>query len=229
MKAENYFENDDFGNAPLIRDRVYDKLKMEIIKGIIQPGETLNIMGLSNQLNISAAPIREALNMLNRDGLVDLAPHRKPVVAVGTPLDFSIAVDMRMILEPYATRLSTPLIPQEAIDDMRAMLQHVLDNPLILSDYVESDLAVHEMLHIYSGSKLLSEILNTIKSYAMRFRYQVEKRPETGGNESMSHHIIISTQEHMAIVNALDTRDPDLAAATVQRHLELYKNRNTPA
>lgn len=219
------FEN--FGNTILIKDRVYNALKREIILGNFKPGERLNILGIANKMNISSAPIREALNMLSKDGLVDLMPHKQAVVAVGELNDFFISVDIRKMLEPYAAKISTLNIPQNKIDAVRAQLNSVLENPSDVVAYVESDMAVHELLHAYAGSKFLSEILTKIKSYTMRFRYLVEKSTEGTSNNQIST-TIVSTHEHLSIIDALDSRDPERIYSAVLQHIEHYSERNMP-
>lgn len=220
------FEN--FGSTILIKDRVYNALKTEIILGHFKPGERLNILGIANKMNISGAPIREALNMLSKDGLVDLMPHKQAVVAVGGSDEYEISVDIRKMLEPYAAKISTPLIPQDKIDAVRAQLNSVLDNPSAVAAYVESDMAVHELLHSYAGSKFLSEILTMVKTYTMRFRYIVERTEEAGIKREAST-IIVSTHEHLSILDALEARDPERVYSAVLQHIEHYSERNKQA
>lgn len=217
----------NFGSAITLKERVYRVLKTEILLGRLKPGERLNILDLSTKMNLSGAPVREALSMLSRDGLVELEPHKRPVVAVGTMEDFRISTELRKMLEPYATKLSVKKIPQEKIDGIRKQLQAVLDDPTDLSTYVESDLAVHELLHSYAGSKILSDTLSNIKTYSMRYRYLVEKiSGEKEDAKALSNSIIVSTKEHMAIIDALDSRDGQKAYNTVLSHLNSYTKRN---
>ena len=110
-------------DAPLIRDRIYDMLRSEILSGGFAPGDDLNILSISKQLGVSCAPVREALNMLNKDGLVDLTPYKTASVAVGTEEDYKTAFDLRLILEPYALRQSINLISDEEIAAMEEKLQ----------------------------------------------------------------------------------------------------------
>ena len=113
------FEN--LKDTMLIRDRVYDALRREILSGGFAPGETLNILGLSKQMGVSCAPVREALNMLNKDGLVDLMPYKKASVAMGTDADYKAAFDLRLMLEPYALLQSIDMIPGSEIRAMELM------------------------------------------------------------------------------------------------------------
>ena len=58
-------QNFDYEVQPTtVKDRVYEILKREIVLGKLKPGEPINIAVLSTKLNISSAPLREALNML---------------------------------------------------------------------------------------------------------------------------------------------------------------------
>ncbi|HPL54133.1 MAG TPA: GntR family transcriptional regulator [Bacillota bacterium] len=221
----NSFEN--FGNAILLKDRVYNALKTEIILGNFKPGERLNILSIANKMNISSAPIREALNMLSKDGLIDLMPHKQAAVAAGGSDEYKISVDIRKMLEPYAAKISTPLIPQNKIDAVRNQLNSVLDDPSSVAAYVESDMAVHELLHYYAGSKFLSEILTMIKTYTMRFRYIIEKTEKSTLNREAST-IIVSTHEHLSILDALESRDPERVYSAVLQHIEHYSKRNKP-
>lgn len=217
---------DNFGDAILIKDRVYNLLKREIVLGNLKSGETINILSLANKMNISSAPIREALNMLSKDGLVDLMPHKKPVVAEGNLQDYNISADLRKMLEPYAAKISTMKVPQDKIDAIRKQLNSILDDPSDIVAYMESDMALHELLHIYADSKFLSEILTKTKTYNMRFRYVLERSSEDSSNKIAS--IVLSTKEHLNILDALDSRDPDHVYNMVFRHIENYSNRNNP-
>ena len=63
-----------------IRDQIYDIIKKNIIEGKYEPGNRLSITALSKELNVSNSPVREALSMLNRDGIIDVYPNSGPSV-----------------------------------------------------------------------------------------------------------------------------------------------------
>ena len=219
------FEN--FGDSLLLRDRVYQAIKKEIMLGNLSPGERLNILDLANKMNISCAPVREALNMLSKDGLVELSPHRRPMVASGSKEDYLVAWELRRMLEPYAARYSINIIPQKKIDEVRVQLERLLKSPTDLIAYTEADMAVHELLHIYSGSKILSSTLTAVKTYSMRFRYMFSNE-HLNDPRALKEHIEQSTREHLGILDALSARDGDLAFRTVLQHIDNYAVRNRP-
>lgn len=214
---------DNFGSALLLKDRVYDTLKLEIIIGRFKPGDRLSIMELSNKLNISAAPVREALNLLSKEGLVELHPHRQAIVTAGSYKEYAISADLRKMLEPYAAKMSVGVVPQNRIDMVREQLNAVLENPSDMEAYIASDIALHELLYLYAGSRLLIEVLEMIKAHNMRYRYLRERE-----GEEQTITCIISTHEHLKILEALQSRDAERIYKAVYSHIEQYEKRNDP-
>ena len=74
----------DIGKIPSLKRLVYDNLKERIISGELKPGTRLREEDLSVEMNISRAPIREAFNMLERDGFTVIVPRKGAVVAEAT-------------------------------------------------------------------------------------------------------------------------------------------------
>ena len=72
MKRMIYHEK-IFKKIP-IRDRIYNEIKADIMKGKYEPGDRLSITSISKTMKVSNSPVREAISMLNRDGLVDIFP-----------------------------------------------------------------------------------------------------------------------------------------------------------
>lgn len=209
----------DIGDIILLKDRVYDAIKTQIILGKYKPGDKLNIVDIAAQMNISCAPVREALSMLSKDGLVKLPPHKKPVVTEPNADDWSVSMEIRKMLEPYVAGLCTEHVPQKELDDMRARQLYVLDHPDNENAYVDSDMELHQMFSRYSGSKLLCNILDIVKSYTLRIRYSVEI-PLEASPEKQREVRIASTKEHIAIIDAIDQRDPGLAAEAMRMHID---------
>lgn len=211
----------DVASNMLLKDRVYNTLKNEIILGHLKPGQVLNIYELSAKMNISGAPVREALNMLGKDGFVSLAPRRSATVASATLRDWEVVAEMRLLLEPFAAKISTPNIPQKDIDDLRCQLNEVLAHPENVYAYMDSDRAVHHLLHAYSDSLILSETLSTLKEHSARARYY-----SSGADEQVKQNTsLTATKEHLAILDALDSRDPEKVFGAVRQHMQSYIDR----
>jgi len=210
----------------LIRDRVYEALRKNILMGEFVPGEALNILGISKQMGVSCAPVREALNMLNKDGLVELMPYKKATVASGNEADYQVAFDLRLMLEPYALEHSVSSIPQEEIDAMRKTLMVAYDQAQNVTDYLDCDIAFHHMLYAYSDSKLLVSTLDNVRTYTMRYyarRFDmiVEAKRKLYQDQSFDHIRAIRDEikEHLTILDVVQKRDGKMAAELLREHI----------
>ncbi len=221
-KQQNLFQIGTSGNTALLRDQVYHTLKEDILLGEMKPGNPLNINEIAKRMDISCAPVREAINLLSKDGLVEISPHRRAIVASCSNEDFTIIVEMRKRFEPFIAKMSTPLIPQDVIDEMRERLFFILDNPKEVEAYVASDIAIHRMLHCYYGSKILEDIMSLLTNLRICFSGERMLDDEM---EKASYRIQ-STSEHLRILEAINSRNPDLVHDCVLAHLEKFDERN---
>lgn len=210
-----------FGETVLLKKRAYEALKQEILLGNFKPGDRLSISELASKMNISYSPVREALNILCSEGLVELPPHKQAIVAPWNEADYEMTGHLRMMIEPYAAEQSTNKIPQERIDRMRKQLENVLESPKDKVAYIHSDMELHELFHIYLGSKLLSDILNMIKTNNLRYRYINEN-----ADAAYEEEIISITKEHLDILDAIEARDASLVYERVLKHIEAYQQRS---
>ena len=117
----------EIGNIPSLKKLVYDNLKERIISGELKPGTRLREEDLSEEMNISRAPIREAFNMLERDGFTVIVPRKGAIVAEATKEERDYIWEMRGILEPYAAVKSMPLISEEEINKVEKVLDKADD------------------------------------------------------------------------------------------------------
>jgi GntR family transcriptional regulator, trigonelline degradation regulator len=92
-----------------------DQIRAAIIKGLFRPGDRLIEKNLTDQLNISRHPIREALRRLSQEGLVEMRPNRGAVVA---------KLDPASILEVYAIRSALGELALKAFHDNPALPSH---------------------------------------------------------------------------------------------------------
>lgn len=220
-------QNFDYEVHPVtVKDRIYEILKRDIVLGKLKPGEPINIAVLSTKLNISSAPLREALSMLSGDGLVTLNPRKHASVSEIDMDDMVTTMHLRLLLEPYAAELSMNNIPKNAIDHMRNELKCVLDDLSNERQYVQSDLDLHEMLYRYSRSDIVMKILSMLKEYSLRLRYYAEV---FGGadDETRKKTIQSSTLEHMQILDAIEEKNVEKLRTIVYSHIENGTVRNS--
>ncbi len=206
-----------------LKERVYETLKAEILTGSLKAGQQLNITDLSARMGISGAPVREALGMLQQNGLVVLTPRKKALVAEFSNTDRTVIIELRQMLEPYAAKLCTGKIPQQVLADVREQLLNVLNDPHDFSAYIESDKALHRIMSTYCDSQILRDLLKTVKDHSIRFRYSTE---ESITEEDKTLFIEMVTKEHLDILAAWEEENADEVYHQVALHLKNYLERS---
>ena len=97
-KNELDLQMEDYQYLPL-RDVVFRTLRQAILRGELKPGERLMEIRLANQLGVSRTPIREAIRMLELDGLVIMVPRKGAQVAQITEKDLNDVLEVRLGLD----------------------------------------------------------------------------------------------------------------------------------
>lgn len=203
-----------------LKEMVYENLRNQIITGKLAPGTRLPEEELSRAMNISRAPIREALNMLDRDGFTTIIPRRGAIVSIITPEDVANVWEMRELLEPYGAKVSFHLIPSLEVEKMRMRVGQVLEQSEDFQAYVQSDLDLHEMLSQYVANRQLRDVLTTTKAHSLRIRYCAEN-----SHRSRREVIEEATREHLAILDALRTGGADQVYDAVLAHMRAGSTR----
>lgn len=120
-------------NNPL-RERIAGKLRELIVEAQIKPGDAIIEMELASQLGVSRAPLREALQILNTEGLIEIIPYHKTTVRKLTRRDITELYGLRSALESFALRLIIKQNDPAAI----ASLEDVYDRMVAAADSGEA-------------------------------------------------------------------------------------------
>jgi len=197
-----------------LRERVHAQIKQLILTNQLYPGQVLVIDHLASQLGISHTPVREALGMLELDGLVSTSQYKNPRVVDIRPSDVEELYDMRLLLEPWAVRRSATLISYDKLVEMDEKLNFALEQAQnsIFDAHLESDIVFHELIMKSTGNALFWMLASRVHDRSIRIRSIVEA---TGSEQD----VISIIQEHFDILHALEARDPDLAYSRLIDHL----------
>ena len=192
------------------------QLRASIVRGELKPGARLRAQELSDRLHVSPTPLREALQALAAEGLVELLPQRGARVA---PLDQAEGLDIyrvRLMLEPQALAdaVRAPLSPER-----RARLTAALEevNAATVADAFDPaafgtvHLVFHQLLLEPCGSPWLLRLTRQLGTHSARF--QVLSFGLRGGSEQVVH-------EHTELVELVLAGDADGAADALTRHIQ---------
>lgn len=189
-----------------VKDKVYNELKQRIITLQLAPGEPIKEQELATRFEVSRTPIREALTILNHEGLVEIIPQKGAFVA---RLDFMMIREiyqLREVLEGLAARIAAPRIDIRKLNKIGKML-----NGSEGVDQIEkAGRGLHEFIIEVAGNRRLAEIVRILQNQIMRVHYLTARIPGRTGK---------SLQEHRKIIAALRKRKSDLAEIAVKKHI----------
>lgn len=193
----------------------YQELRRRILDGDFRPGERLLLRPVAHELGLSVMPVRDAMRMLERDGLVLTQSHRGATVA---PLSSSLIIDeisIRMWLEVLAVRQAVPLHTPETIADVRSIYTEA-DKVLADGDglvYASANRRLHEAVE-----RPASEALRTMIAESWERLWQARRRmslfsllPDTRAS---------AQREHRELVTAVEAGFVDVAGQVMERHRE---------
>jgi DNA-binding GntR family transcriptional regulator len=205
--------HDGFSHEPL-RQRVADVLREAILDGVLPPGAALVEKAIADDLDISRAPVREAIRMLSQEGLVDSVPYKGSTVRRLSARDVTEVYSMRGLLERFAARrileaagAGPELGPlREACDEMQRCAE--ADDLKGLSG---ADQRFHAALIDLADHELLRDMWSLI---ALRARHVLGLR-----NAQLRDPLRVAAN-HRAIVDALAAGDVDRSLALITAHVE---------
>ncbi len=203
--------------AQLLRQRAYEKIRHAIVSLRFEMGKTLNEKEVCSQLRIGRTPVREALQKLEREGLVVVVPRKGAFVSPVTLDDFRKLFEARNMLETYCVRAAVERISDEQIDLLRSLLSGNED--LIVKRDIDALLDIDRKFHMgivqCLDNRYIEQVANQIYDKVTRLWYlSFTSRTED--------ELKFSASSHLEILEALATRDPDLALSANQRHLENF-------
>lgn len=149
--------------STLKRHQVVEVLREAILRGELGPGERIVESRLAREFGVSQTPVREALAMLMREGLVVTHDHRGSFVAELGREDLEEICTLRAVLEGYCARLAAGKAEElgqldAQVEEMRAAAARGEFGTLM-----EADLAFHRALHAVAGHGLLAEVLGSLQ------------------------------------------------------------------
>jgi DNA-binding GntR family transcriptional regulator len=200
-------------NSKSKKSIVYEALKRRIISNSLKPAEPLNEGILSKELKISKTPVREALQQLERDGFVENVPGRGCFVSRISFQDVKELFETREILECEVIKRAVLKGDPEKIEGVRKKFESLESNG---EKNPKSQFKAGDRIHAYLfesfGNNRLNEIYRRLQEHVERMRiYFFNQAHEERSEESY--------KEHLKILDALASRDPERAEQAMRAHL----------
>lgn len=197
-------------------DQVYDALSERILDLEYAPGERLVIDQIARELSVSGTPVRDALNRLAAEELVDFTQFRGfTVLPSPTAEEIRDSFEAREALETFAVRLGCERASEQQLAALREIQERLAGRAYgrrsgSFSAFVRLNRSFHEELVGTSGNPLLVGALHSLYHDAL-----VARTRHGRGVPDLAQ----ITEEHEAIIDGMERRDSAAAEAAVRRHI----------
>lgn len=196
-----------------LRDVVFNTLREAILRGDLQPGERLMELQLAAKLGVSRTPIREAIRMLEQEGLAVTVPRKGAEVAKMTLKGMEDVLEIRGALDEFAVQLACERITEEQLLELKKRKQdfEVSLKSGDVKQIAEADVHFHDVIYEATENPKLVILLNNLREQIYRYRIEYIKKAE-------NHPVLI--REHEAIYDALVKRNREEARLSIREHVE---------
>jgi DNA-binding GntR family transcriptional regulator len=198
-----------------LKNQISSQIKELILTNRLQPGQPIVIDKLAEEFGVSHTPVREALAMLERDGLIELSSYQNPRVANVTAADVREVYEMRLMTESWAVEQAARRLSDAQIEHIDQLLQVARDEADVnnYSPHLKVDLLLHETILRCTNNNLFWKMAQRIHERSIHVRSLVEAK----GSVQDIHTII---DEHFLIMRALRAHDPEQSRMAMVAHLE---------
>ena len=202
-------------NRSLLSEQATERLRSAIISGVISPGSRLVEEDLAQILGVSRVPTREALNALEREGLV-VRDGRRRCVYKPTKKDIEEIYEVRRSLEKLATSKAAHNTNPE---NRAALLEKLQELKIAIAsgDYVEfitADMAIHRQVWEQAGNAHLLRTLSFLVGLIFMVTFDYWHRVGRWGRNEQEHDL----RMHRNLVEAINAGDSEAAEKDIERH-----------
>jgi len=190
-----------------------DNLREFILLGKLGPGMPVRERDLAEAFGISRTPLKEALRILESEGLIDYGPTRRPVVADPSLDEINDWLRVQGALEALAGELACEFATDKQlarIEHLNTSIKEARDSDGQLEAF-RRDMAFHDAIVEASGNRALFESHATYNARLWRVRFLSSQRVESREG---------TRREHLEIVEALKARDAAAAQRALKQHLQ---------
>jgi DNA-binding GntR family transcriptional regulator len=201
----------------LLREHVYTGVKTAIISGDFQPGKRLIEERLAADMTTSRTPVREAIQKLEKEGLIFRLPRGGFAVKAVTEAEVEEVLGLRSVLEGYAGYLATSRITDHEMRQLEEIIAHedeCLKN-LNVDEFIRLDGEFHDVLYKAAKDARLYTLLHDLRDYMYRYRVIIlryQRKPH------------LAVQDHKQMLVSMKAKSPRQVEKLVRKHVSRGKD-----
>jgi DNA-binding GntR family transcriptional regulator len=201
----------------LLREHVYTGVKTAIISGDFQPGKRLIEERLAADMTTSRTPVREAIQKLEKEGLIFRLPRGGFAVKAVTEAEVEEVLGLRSVLEGYVGYLATSRITDHEmrqLEEIIAQEDECLKN-LNVDEFIRLDGEFHDVLYKAAKNARLYALLHDLRDYMYRYRVIIlryQRKPH------------LAVQDHKQMLASMKAKSPRQVEKLVRKHVSRGKD-----
>lgn len=198
-------------NASLVAVEV---IREAIMDGRLAPGQRLKEEELARELGISRTPVREALLILQTEGLLESTPNRGATVRTYDEDDIADLYILRAALEGVAARLAAERVSAKDVQKLNRSCDRfdaiAADPATTLKDLVKENLFFHSTILEVAGNERIAQMVHGVTELPLVYKSYLWYSPSQK---------VVSAHFHRRIAAALEARDPERAESVMKEHV----------
>ena len=195
-----------------LNEKICQMLRNDILLGTYPPGERLDVNNLVGQYGVSRTPVRDALNVLQREGLVEIVPRVGYFISRITIRDIEDIFQLRLIVETASAELAARLITREELAYLEKLTRrYVVGDIESYKGFLAENRDFHYRVALATGNRRLAEVVDNLLQQMQRLlilRLDLRENAE----EMLT--------EHHRLLEALRARDAQGARQAMQDALQ---------
>jgi DNA-binding GntR family transcriptional regulator len=197
-----------------LTERAYTHLRMQIVNGLARPGTVLPEGAIAAELQISKTPVREALQLLLQEGLLEAGPRRQLVVRGFSAEHRREILDIREALERMAISRACRSIAADDLDRLHLLLRRQERAAAAGDDdlFIELDEEFHLALASVGGLPIVSGLLQQLRGFVRLIRLEADRSD-----------LAAVVAEHAAILRFIEEHNEAQAVETLTHHLHVWE------
>ena len=196
----------------LLREHVYSGVKKAIIGGDFQPGKRLIEERLAADMTTSRTPVREAIQKLEKEGLIFRLPRGGFAVKPVTEEEVEEVMGLRSVLEGYAAFLATSRITDSELKELEKIIaqEDACLNNLNVDEFIRLDGEFHDALYKAAKNARLYTLLNDLRDYMYRYRVIILH---------YQRKLHLAVQDHKQMLASMKAKSPRQVEKLVRKHV----------
>lgn len=199
-----------------LKDIIFQKIRDDIVNGRLLPGERLTELRLSQDFKTSRSPIREALRMLESEGLITFENNKGISIAKLSLKQINEIFDLRVVLEGLAGRITAEAMNKKGLALLKSYqeLQKKAAKNVDMPAWFKTNTLFHNFLFLNCGNALLIQFIENLKRRVVRYSFVTINVP---------WQFKIFLDQHEKILEGCKQNDGVMVEKYMKIHIETIK------